>query len=448
MSAYSGSNTEDGIAIADMEAHPRTGNPSSGDLTVETVLDGPSSTSVAPNPLIISPTVDETTTSSLPSTSLSVAISTGMAAPPEETGITVLTAEPTASLPETLPITTEENTLSKKDDDGGKAVAKLASYISLFRFATHSERLLLLLATVCGLIHGAAWPVWSLFFGQAIGKFDPNNISAVVNDVRQLALLFVYTGIIVGVCASIHIYIFNTLGSRLTMRGRFNFLRAVVRQDMAWHDTHPSAALDAILTINLPKMQAGISNKLGDFLQQISQGIVGMGIGFYYSWKLTLVFMAFSPVLVICMGSFAVTMGSVQKKQAGIYQKAGVAAAEILTLMRTVITFGTYELELDRYTKFITESYYAGETCIFLYHCFIWVLSWGRGFFCFFLYKYNNSSTNNARHVIINGSENYLPWYNSYISFFFPFNVKVCGWVARLVLLQDCRISVSFLITR
>eukprot|EP00048_Salpingoeca_helianthica_P013576 m.203509 g.203509 ORF g.203509 m.203509 type:complete len:1137 (-) comp15520_c2_seq5:241-3651(-) len=172
--------------------------------------------------------------------------------------------------------------------------------------------------------------------------------------------MFVYTGIVVGVCAIVHVFVFSTMGSRLTARSRYHYLQSVMRQEMAWHDFHPGAALNTMLSVNLPKMQAGISNRVGDALQQLSQGLVGLGIGLYYSWKLTLVFMAFSPILVLCMGIFAVSYADLTKKQGAIYEKAGVVAAETLNLIKTVMVFGTYDREIARFGHFIAESYERG----------------------------------------------------------------------------------------
>jgi ATP-binding cassette subfamily B (MDR/TAP) protein 1 len=235
-----------------------------------------------------------------------------------------------------------------------------APYFSLYRFATFRERIILFVATLAAGIHGAAWPVWALLFGQTISKFDPNNVGNIVDGVRSLALDFVYVGIVIGISASIHIYIFSTMGSRLAARIRYEYLRAVLRQEIAWHDVNPSAKLDTMLAVNSAKIQAGMSNKVGEFIQTFSQIFVGVGIGLYYSWKLALVFLGFSPILMVCMGSFNTVLGSFQKRQNAIYETAGVVVAEILALMRTVMAFGTYDRETDRFTKQLAVTYEQG----------------------------------------------------------------------------------------
>ena len=50
------------------------------------------------------------------------------------------------------------------------------------------------------------------------------------------------------------------------------------------------------------KVVEGIGDKIGNFFQWFSCFLAGIVIGFAYGWKLTLVILAFGPILVICGG--------------------------------------------------------------------------------------------------------------------------------------------------
>ena len=50
------------------------------------------------------------------------------------------------------------------------------------------------------------------------------------------------------------------------------------------------------------KIQDGIGDKVGNFIQWMSCCLVGFIIGFCYGWKLTLVIMAFGPLIAISAG--------------------------------------------------------------------------------------------------------------------------------------------------
>ena len=56
---------------------------------------------------------------------------------------------------------------------------------------------------------------------------------------------------------------------------------------------------DFIFNSDVAKFEAGIGDKLGLFCQHSSTFITGVSIGFTFSWQLTLVILAFSPLLVL-----------------------------------------------------------------------------------------------------------------------------------------------------
>ena len=56
---------------------------------------------------------------------------------------------------------------------------------------------------------------------------------------------------------------------------------------------------------DLNKVYDGIGTKIGMFLQAITIVLVGFIMGFVYGWKLTLVIIAISPLLMIAGGIMA-----------------------------------------------------------------------------------------------------------------------------------------------
>ena len=59
---------------------------------------------------------------------------------------------------------------------------------------------------------------------------------------------------------------------------------------------HDSVVCSAHSDVN--KVQEGIGDKIGNFFQWFSTFITGLTIGFVFGWKLALVIMAVSPLLV------------------------------------------------------------------------------------------------------------------------------------------------------
>lgn len=87
----------------------------------------------------------------------------------------------------------------------------------------------------------------------------------------------------------------------------------------------------------------------------------GMGVGFGYSWKLTLVIFSVVPLMIIGGAIMAKMIGEAAAGGQGFYAKAGAVADETLRMIRTVIAFGTHDLEQARYEAEIAKAREEGK---------------------------------------------------------------------------------------
>lgn len=79
---------------------------------------------------------------------------------------------------------------------------------------------------------------------------------------------------------------------------RKKLFTSILRQEMGWFDTYKSGELNSRLTDDIDKIKDGIGDKLGNAFQFISSFISGIAIGFIRGWKLTLVILSLSPILI------------------------------------------------------------------------------------------------------------------------------------------------------
>eukprot|EP00050_Salpingoeca_kvevrii_P021441 m.110711 g.110711 ORF g.110711 m.110711 type:complete len:1270 (+) comp9345_c0_seq1:206-4015(+) len=257
----------------------------------------------------------------------------------------VVTSAPTAPEPET--------------DDDVMRFAPVGT-LEMFKFTTTSERWLLVIAAFFGTMRGASWPVWALFFGKSISTFDPDEQDSLRSDINRLALLFIIAGCVSGTFAWISMHLLSLIGARISARIREHFLHSTLSQEMAWHDENSAAALEIRLSTNIPKIQKGISGSLAEMLNQAGQCLWGLGIALFFSWKLALVVIAASPIIVACFASFFTIAGTFATRQSAIYERAGIIAKETLHLLRVVMSFGTYDKEIARYHKQIERAHTDG----------------------------------------------------------------------------------------
>ncbi|VDM66018.1 unnamed protein product [Strongylus vulgaris] len=151
-----------------------------------------------------------------------------------------------------------------------------------------------------------------------------------------------------------------TLCERRIHRIRKRYLRAVMRQDMAWFDTQEIGALTSRMSSGVEKLKDGIGDKMGLLFSALGSFVSGIGLGFYLSWKMTLVMMFTVPVLLGAMFVSAKPHNKLEyfqmisrasKSETYAYSTAGGLANEVIAGIRTVMAFNAQPAEIHRYEK-------------------------------------------------------------------------------------------------
>jgi len=148
---------------------------------------------------------------------------------------------------------------------------------------------------------------------------------------------------------------------RQAMRLRSRYLAALLRQPPAWHDTHADAGeCSTRLSENVLLVQAGMGEKLAGALQHGTTFIAGLIVGFVTSWRLTLVIFACTPMLIFIVALLKNSTSRYEKEATDSYARAGDAATEALSLIRSVAAFSGERAEVARYEGHLAAAEAAG----------------------------------------------------------------------------------------
>eukprot|EP01105_Mastigella_eilhardi_P005939 TRINITY_DN175_c0_g3_i2.p1 TRINITY_DN175_c0_g3~~TRINITY_DN175_c0_g3_i2.p1 ORF type:complete len:1313 (-),score=403.59 TRINITY_DN175_c0_g3_i2:66-4004(-) len=249
----------------------------------------------------------------------------------------------------------------KKGKKDKKEKPKTVAYPLLFKFAGPLQLVLILVAAVCSLAHGALNPIMVIFMGDAIDKFGPDtDPDKMKSAVAKVALKMVYVGIGAGAAALLQNALFMITGEMQASTMRRRYLKSVLRQDMGWHDVNESGVLTARIASDIQKVQDAISEKVGQFLQYTSMFITGFIVGFCYDWKMSLVLTACTPALIVAGGIVGAVTGKMTARVQNAYGAAGGVAGEVISCIRTVSAFGGERAETDRYGSTLRASLRAG----------------------------------------------------------------------------------------
>merc|ERR1712168_411642 len=122
-------------------------------------------------------------------------------------------------------------------------------------------------------------------------------------DLTGSSMLMIYimvgAGVLSFILATAHAGLFAHVAANVNKRLRKLFFKSVIRQDMTFFDCVSSPGeISVRLSSELTTMKNGMNDKVSVALQFLSQAIVGVLIGFIYSWELTLCILGTFPVIV------------------------------------------------------------------------------------------------------------------------------------------------------
>ncbi|XP_032159920.1 ATP-binding cassette sub-family B member 5 [Mustela erminea] len=238
--------------------------------------------------------------------------------------------------------------------------------IEIFRFADGLDITLMILGLLASLVNGACLPLMSLILGEmsddlisgCLSKTNTTNYQNCTQSQEKLnedmiKLTLYYTGI--GVTALVFGYMqisfWVMTAARQTKRIRKQFFHSVLAQDIKWFDGCDIGEFNTRMTNDINKISDGIGEKIALLFQNISTFSIGLAVGLVKGWKLTLVILSTSPLIIASAAIFSRIIISLTTKELNAYSKAGAVAEEVLSSIRTVVAFGAQEKEIERYTQ-------------------------------------------------------------------------------------------------
>ena len=174
-------------------------------------------------------------------------------------------------------------------------------------------------------------------------------INTIFYDIYKSLIILSLIGIVSFVVSFIFYNFLNTTSSRQITKIRSLVFSSLLKQEVAWHEkTSPGELSSRIISDSL-LIEEGISNKIGILLQNICSFICCLTIAFISSWKLTLYMTTILPALIIIGAIMGTLLKKYTKKSQDAYGVIGGIAQEAFSQIRTIVSFGNEQKEIDRY---------------------------------------------------------------------------------------------------
>ncbi|PON52777.1 ABC transporter [Trema orientale] len=231
---------------------------------------------------------------------------------------------------------------SSIDDQAKKRVN--GSIRSIFMHADGVDMCLMALGFIGAVFDGFTDRLSLLFAAQMINTIG--SASKLDNDVlhhnlNKNALIMVYVAGLSWIACFLEGYCWTRTGARQAARMRIAYLKAVLRQDMSYFDLNTTSTSDVITSISNDTLiiQDVISEKVPNFVSNVSLFIGGHMVAFILVWQLGMVALPFAILLVVpgwlCGRSLMDLSGKIRRE----YNKAGTIAEHAISSIRTVYAF-------------------------------------------------------------------------------------------------------------
>ncbi|PSN36712.1 hypothetical protein C0J52_11486 [Blattella germanica] len=187
-------------------------------------------------------------------------------------------------------------------------------------------------------------PEWPYILIGSLGSIvlSRTNDDDVRSGSNQYSIYFVIAGIAVGVSNFVMIFAYAVAGEILTMRLRGELFESMLKQEVGWFDdkANNSGSLCARLSGEASSVQGATGQRVGTVLQSIATLCLGVGLAMFYQWKLGLVTLVFTPVILITHFFFHRTITGENFNNQKAMEKSTKLAVEAVGNIRTVASLG------------------------------------------------------------------------------------------------------------
>ncbi|CAK8673196.1 unnamed protein product [Clavelina lepadiformis] len=256
------------------------------------------------------------------------------------------------------------------------------SFFDLFRYAAPLDYVLMFLGSISSAVAGLAWPALFVILANVANTFviyakykacgltyescfkqnvTTMNLTTWYQEVQpkldsfrtdsmDAVYDFAIAGGIVFVAGGLQIFFWKFTSSRQIKIMKVIYFRAILRQDIAFHDVISSSELCTKLSSDIELIKRAIGIKISLVVMCLALIISSVVIAFIYSWKLALVGLALVPLMIINLALLVTATEYFKTRELDAYSKAGAIVEEAISSIKTVAAFGCQLKEVGRYT--------------------------------------------------------------------------------------------------
>jgi ABC-type multidrug transport system fused ATPase/permease subunit len=178
----------------------------------------------------------------------------------------------------------------------------MASFSDLFRFSSGPKKktclsIGLFLAGVAGLSTPVVAGIFTYFL--QVMAASPTSLDF-IGDINVAVFAWVGLGFVSLGFFAVQLSCMDIAAEHLTTSFKTEWFRALMKQDMAFHDLVDTVGMASSISTSAHIYQLGVGHKLGEGIQGVVSLVSGFAFAFWTSWKTSLLILAFLPIFLFC----------------------------------------------------------------------------------------------------------------------------------------------------
>ncbi|KAJ4707552.1 ABC transporter family protein [Melia azedarach] len=241
-----------------------------------------------------------------------------------------------------------------KEREGSEVNTKNGSFRDIFMHADCEDMFLMAFGFIGAIGDGLVSPLMIFALSRVMNNIGNASSLAPETFARLMyknALLMLYVACEGWIASFLEGYCWTRTGERQATRMRARYLKAVLRQDVGYFDLHVTSVSNDILVV-----QDVFSEKLPDFLMNVTTFFGCYLAGFMMEWRLAIVGFPFVVLLVIPGLMYGRTLMGLARKMREEYNKAGTMPEQAISSIRTVYAFVGEAKTIDEFSSALEGS--------------------------------------------------------------------------------------------
>ncbi|CAM4745047.1 unnamed protein product [Rotaria magnacalcarata] len=256
--------------------------------------------------------------------------------------------------------TIEEASLNENEQNSKRSCCHTPFFIKLLKLNS-PEKFYLLIGCICSLTFGCVEPGVGLIYSIIFGLLANPNLEEQSQRTRDLSLIIFSIYIFAGIVQCLSTITFAKSGEALTLRMRLRTFEAMLRQDISWFDEEKNSVGSLItrLSTDTAALRGLTGVRLNALVSSLGALIFTLIITLMAGWKLTLVVLCFTPLLIFSGYLQGQTQSKAgQSKTAKSFaEEGGRYAVEAIQDIRTVATLNQEIFFIQRYEEAFNQDF-------------------------------------------------------------------------------------------